>query len=285
MNYRHVYHAGNFADVVKHAALALCLDHLKKKEAPFRVVDVHGGIGRYDLAGVEAGRTLEYADGIGRLMGVDAAPIPEGASEALAPYLDIVRTLNEDGRLALYPGSPEIAARMLRAHDRLVVNELHPEDHASLAANYAGDRRVKAMALDAWTALKALLPPPERRGLVLVDPPFEQRGEFEKMAQGLAEAARRFATGTFLLWYPIKDPASVDAFYRAIAPLALEKTLRAELLVRAPVDPAKLNGCGLFVVNPPFTLEEKLAALLPFLSERLAKSEGAGFRLGEGNWE
>lgn len=279
MNYRHVYHAGNFADVVKHAVLALCVDHLLNKETPFRVIDVHAGVGRYDLAGVEAGKTLEYADGIGRLAGVDAPPIPEGPAAALSPYLEIVRALNGGGPLSLYPGSPEIAARMLRSRDRLVVNELHPEDRASLAANYAGDRRVKVMALDAWVALKALLPPPERRGLVLVDPPFERPDEFDSMARGLAEAARRFATGTLLLWYPVKDPATVAAFYAAIAPLAPEKILRAELLVRAPSDTAKLNGCGLLIVNPPWTLREKLGALLPFLAERLAKGEGAAFRL------
>ncbi len=279
MNYRHIYHAGNFADVVKHAALALCLEHLKLKDAPFRVIDAHAGIGRYDLAGVEAGKTLEFSDGIGRLTGVDAAPIPEEAAAALAPYLDIVRSLNDRGPLSLYPGSPEIAAGMLRPQDRMVFNELHPQDNRTLAAAYARDRRVKVMALDAWTALKALLPPPERRGLVLIDPPFEDRAEFEKLAAGLAEARKRFATGTLMLWHPVKDPAAVEAFYAAIARLDLDKTLRAELLVRAPSDVSKLNGCGLFIVNPPWTLKEKLAALLPFLAARLARGEGAGYRL------
>jgi len=279
MNYRHIYHAGNFADVVKHAILALCLEHLKLKDAPFRVVDTHAGIGRYDLAGVEAGKTLEFSDGIGRLIGVDAAPIPPAAADALAPYLEIVRKLNAEESLSLYPGSPEIAVQALRRNDRLVVNELHPADHATLAATYAGDRRVKIMALDAWTALKALLPPPERRGLVLIDPPFEDRAEFEKLAAGLADARKRFATGTMMLWYPVKDPATVAAFYRAIGGLALDKTLRAELLVRAPSDVSKLNGCGLFIVNPPWTLKDKLAALLPFLAERLAKGAGAEYRL------
>ena len=282
MNYRHVYHAGNFADVVKHAVLALCIEHLKQKPAPFRVIDTHAGIGRYDLAGVEAGKTLEFADGIGRIAGVDAAPIPAAAAEALAPYLAVLREVNAGEGLSVYPGSPEIAARLARAGDRLVFNELHPADHATLAAAYQGDRRVKVLDLDAWTAVKALLPPPERRGLVLIDPPFEAKDEFEKLAEALGEAVRRFATGTFLLWHPVKDPATVDAFHRAIAPLALEKTLRAELMARAPTDPAKLNGCGVFLVNPPWTLEGRLAALLPFLAERLARGPGAGFRLEPG---
>ncbi|MEE2690438.1 MAG: 23S rRNA (adenine(2030)-N(6))-methyltransferase RlmJ [Pseudomonadota bacterium] len=279
MNYRHIYHAGNFADVVKHAALALCIDHLRLKAAPFRVVDAHAGIGRYDLAGVEAGKTLEFSDGIGRLFGVDAGPVPPAAAAALAPYLDIVRKLNAGGGLTLYPGSPEIAAQMLREDDRMIFNELHPEDRGTLAAAYAADRRAKVMGLDAWTALKALLPPPERRGLVLIDPPFEQPDEFERLAAGLAGAMRRFATGTLLLWYPVKDPAVVSAFYGAVRPLNLTKTLRAELLVRAPADISKLNGCGLFIVNPPWTLSDKLGALLPFLAERLARGAGADYRL------
>lgn len=278
MNYRHVYHAGNFADVLKHATLALVIEHLKKKPAPFRVIDVHGGVGRYDLAGVEAGKTLEFSDGIARLVGVDAAPLPAAAKQALAPYLGVVEALNPEGGLALYPGSPEIAARLARACDRLVFNELHPADHETLAAGYAKDPRVKVLRLDAWTALKSLLPPPERRGLVLVDPPFEARDEFAKLAKGVAAAARRFATGVLMFWYPVKDPKTVEAFYNEIVPLALEKTLRVELMIRTPKDPAKLNGCGLFIVNPPFTLKESLDTLGPFLSDRLAKGGGAAWR-------
>lgn len=279
MNYRHVYHAGNFADVLKHAVLALCLEHLRLKPAPFRVIDTHAGIGRYDLAGVEAGKTLEWSDGIGRLIGIDAAPLPPGIAAILAPYLDAVRAENPEGRLGVYPGSPAIAQRLLRDDDRLVVNELHSEDYATLAAAFKDDARVGAIALDAWIALKALLPPKERRGLVLIDPPFEARDEFEKLAAALRQAQKRFATGTLVLWHPVKDPETVAAFYAAIAEVPLEKTLRAELLIRAPADVTKLNGCGLFIVNPPWTLKEKLAALLPFLAARLAKGPGADFRL------
>ena len=172
MNYRHVYHAGNFADVFKHAILALCLEHLAQKPAPFRVIDTHAGVGLYDLAGVEAGKTLEWADGIGRLIGVDATPLPDTVAALLAPYLAVVKGMNEAGRLAAYPGSPMIVRKLMRAGDALIVNELHPTDHQTLASLFARDAQTKVMTLDGWTALKALLPPKERRGLVLIDPPF-----------------------------------------------------------------------------------------------------------------
>jgi 23S rRNA (adenine2030-N6)-methyltransferase len=279
MNYRHVYHAGNFADVFKHAILALCVEHLKLKPQPFRVIDTHAGLGVYDLAGVEAGKTLEWADGIGRLFGVDAAPLAAELGAILEPYLAVLRAVNPDGRLSVYPGSPMIVRKLMRSGDALIVNELHPADGASLEALFARDAQVKVMALDGWTALKALLPPKERRGLVLIDPPFEERDDFEKLARSVAEARRRFATGTLLLWHPVKDQKTVDAFYAAAREAAGEKALRTELLIRAPVDPTKLNGCGMLIVNPPWTLEEKLRALLPFLAERLARGDGAGWRL------
>lgn len=278
MNYRHLYHAGNFADVFKHAVLALCLEHLRAKPAPFRVIDTHAGIGRYDLASIEAGRTLEWIEGIARLIGVDAPPLPAETAAMLAPYLDIVRAANPQGRLTHYPGSPMIARAMLRRDDRLVVNELHPEDRARLAALFAGDARVKAMGLDGWTALKALLPPKERRGLVLVDPPFERRDDFEKLGRAVKEAQRRFAAGMLLLWHPVKDEESVAAFRRAARNAApADKVLCAELFVRAPGDAGPLAGCGLFIVNPPWTLREKLETLGPFLAERLAQGPGARF--------
>lgn len=279
MNYRHAFHAGNFADVVKHAVLALCLDHLRAKPAPFRVIDTHAGAGRYDLAGIEAGKTLEWTEGIGRLLGVDAPPLPAPARAALAPYLDVVRAINPDGRLTLYPGSPMIARAMLRAGDPLVVNELHPEDRKALAALFGNDAQVAVMGLDGWTAVKALLPPKERRGLLLVDPPFEAPGEFELLARAVAEARKRFASGTMLFWYPIKDPKRVGEFHAAIAEEGREKSLRAELLVRRPDNPSTFNGCGLFIVNPPWRLVGKLEIILPFLAERLAQGRGADYRL------
>lgn len=279
MNYRHAFHAGNFADVFKHAILALCIDYLKQKPAPFRVIDTHAGIGGYDLAGVEAGKTLEWADGIGRLIGAEAAPLPQPIEDILAPFLGVVRAHNPDDRLSNYPGSPVIVRSLMRSGDALVVNELHPADNDTLARRFARDAQTKVMALDGWIALKALLPPKERRGLVLIDPPFEARDDFEKLAVSVDEARRRFATGTLLLWYPIKDPGTVDSFYAAARDAAGDKALRVDLLIRAPQDVTKLNGCGMMIVNPPYLLEEKLRVLLPFLADRLARGEGARWRV------
>lgn len=284
MNYRHAYHAGNFADVLKHAILCLCVEHLKLKPQPFRVIDTHAGRGLYDLAGVEAGKTLEAAEGIARLVGVDAEALPAPVAAALAPYLDCVRAENESRALSLYPGSPRIVRQLMREGDALVVNELHPEEHAALGALFDNDPLTKVLALDGWTALKALLPPKEKRGLVLVDPPFEERGDYERLSRSLAEARRRFETGTYLLWSPIKDPLIADrlaeAARDALGPdVPAEKALRVELMIRAPKDPTRLNGCGLLIVNPPWTLRKKLDLLLPFLAARLAQGPGATARV------
>lgn len=276
MNYRHVYHAGNFADVLKHAVLALVIAHLKRKDAPFRVIDTHAGTGVYDLASEEAQKTGEWQDGIGRIL---AETPPAGIAALLEPYLDVVRAENGGGPLVRYPGSPLIARRLMRPGDRLVANEAHPEDAARLAALFAKDRAVKVLALDGWSALKALLPPKERRGVVLIDPPFEEPGEFRRLCEGLAAAHRRFATGTVILWYPIKDERLVRAFQRDAAALGIPKLLSAELLVRAPLSAGELAGSGLLILNPPFTLEAALAALLPYLAARLARGKGAGSRL------
>lgn len=276
MNYRHAFHAGNFADVLKHAVLALCVSYLKEKPAPFRVMDTHAGIGRYDLAGIEAGKTLEWIDGVGRLLGIDAPSAPPDVAPLLEPYLDIVRKMNRGGALSLYPGSPMVARALLRPEDRLVVNELHPQDNAALAALFKDDAQVKVMAMDGWTAVRALTPPPERRGLLLIDPPFEAPGEFDRLAQGLADARKRFATGVMVLWYPVKDLRAVEAFYERIDGMGEMKSLRAELFIRAPAD-GVFSGCGLLVVNPPWKLKAQLEKLGPFLADRMAKGPGARF--------
>jgi 23S rRNA (adenine2030-N6)-methyltransferase len=278
MNYRHAYHAGNFADVIKHATLALIIEHLKLKPAPFRVIDTHAGIGVYDLASEPALKTGEWREGIGRVMEATFSP---PAAVVLAPYLDVVWRLNAGGALGRYPGSPLLARELLRGDDRLVVNELHPEDQDELKRLFARDRQVKVMALDAWTALKAMLPPPERRGVMLVDPAFEQPGELDRLVEGLQEAVRRFATGTFLLWYPIKEAKTAAAFRRKIADLGLPKAMAVELMVRGADDETRLNGAGLIAVNPPFTLATNLEIVLPELARVLAQGEGAGFRLEE----
>jgi 23S rRNA (adenine2030-N6)-methyltransferase len=280
MNYRHAYHAGNFADVLKHAVLARVLAYLKRKEAPFRVIDTHAGAGRYALTSLEAGKTGEWQAGIARLLGSDAAPLPHDVADLLQPYLDGVRAENAGPALDTYPGSPCLALRLMRAQDTLIANELHPEELARLKAAIGRDRRAKLTALDAWIALKALLPPKERRGLVLIDPPFEDARELERMAEGLAQALQRFATGVYIAWYPIKDVKPIDRFHADLAALGLPNLLRVELLIQRPHHADRLNGCGLIVANPPHGLEQELAVVLPEFTRRLAApSGGARYRL------
>ena len=279
MNYRHAYHAGNFADVLKHTVLALVIEHLKQKSAPFRVIDTHAGAGLYALDVGPAAKTGEWRHGIARIFGPDAAPLPDPAGRHFAPYLAAVAGKNAPGRLTRYPGSPCIARALLRPSERLVVNELHPQDGGELTRLFARDRRTKVLKLDAWTAIKSLLPPKERRGAMLIDPPYEAPGEIERLAQGLRSAVGRFATGIYLLWYPIKDRQPIDALHRALVADGHQKLLCVELMIRAARNPDMLNGAGLLVLNPPHRLDDSLAEMLPFLVERLAAGRGAGHRL------
>ena len=279
MNYRHAYHAGNFADVLKHLVLALVIDYMKRKDAPFRVIDTHAGCGRYALGSVQAAKTGEWRGGIGRLLGPDVRPLPQDVATAMAPYLDAVRSENARPHLEAYPGSPLIARRLLRAQDVLAANELHPEDGAELKSVLGRDRRVKLLAIDGWFALKSLLPPKERRGVVLIDPPFEEEGDLTRLAEGLAEALRRFASGVYVAWYPIKDLKPIAAFHGALAAIAGPELMRVELMIRGGNTPDRLNGCGLIVANPPYTLRDDLAVVLPELTHRLAESSGARHRL------
>ena len=272
MNYRHAFHAGNFADVVKHATLARILTHLAVKPAAFRVIDTHAGAGLYDLTGEEASRSSEWHAGIERLI---AAPIAAPVRALLDPYLDAVSALNGAGALATYPGSPALVCALLRPQDRLVACELEPQAAAALARNFAGDRRVKTVAIDGWVALNAYVPPAERRGLVVVDPSFEDAGEFARLARGLEAAHRKWATGIYLLWYPIKGRQGPDALARTLRRSGIGKILRAELAVAATPAEGPLGGCGLIVVNPPFMLERELAAILPALRTILGGRGGS----------
>jgi 23S rRNA (adenine2030-N6)-methyltransferase len=274
MNYQHEFHAGNFADVVKHATLARIVSHLREKPAPFRVLDTHAGAGLYDLRGAEAARTGEAHEGIGRLL---KAPLAPEVRALLAPYLDAVAALNPGG-LKVYPGSPLLVRAWLRPGDRLIACELEPRAAAALAKNLASSTRAKVLEIDGWTALSAYLPPKERRGLVLIDPPYEAPDEFTRLAEAFAEARRKWASGIYLLWYPIKDRSGPDALAKRLKALRIGKVLRAEITL-APVPAAdRLLGTGLIVVNPPWTLERELAVLLPALAGCLAPGQG-GFRL------
>jgi 23S rRNA (adenine2030-N6)-methyltransferase len=270
MNYRHAFHAGSFADVVKHVVLVRILVHLREKPAAFRVIDTHAGAGLYDLAGPEAAKSQEWRGGIARLC---AAQLAEPARALLAPYRDAVGSLNAPGKLAVYPGSPTLVRTHLRTQDRLIACELEPNAAAALARNLQRDRRSKAIAIDGWTALNAYVPPPERRGLVLIDPPFERDDDFEQLARGLERAHRKWASGIFLLWYPIKGRAEPDALARRLRRCGIGKILRVELSV-AP-SPGALAGCGLIVVNPPWQLAGELSVVIPALTSVLAGAGGS----------
>ncbi|MGH6727996.1 MAG: 23S rRNA (adenine(2030)-N(6))-methyltransferase RlmJ [Pseudolabrys sp.] len=276
MNYRHAFHAGNFADVFKHAVLCRILHYLRGKPAPFRVIDTHAGAGLYDLAGPQASRGDEWHDGIERLL---AARLAAPVVELLAPYLEVVGALNERGRLTVYPGSPALARAWLRPQDRLVACEIEPQAVAALRQNLRGDIRIKTLDIDGWTALGAYVPPKERRGLVLIDPPFEDEGDFFRLARGLAAAHRKWPTGLYALWYPIKDRGGPDALAKNLRRLGPAKILRVELNVAPLSDPTRLNGCGLILVNPPWTLEGELSVLLPALAGVLERGGKGGWRL------
>jgi len=279
MNYQHAFHAGNFADVVKHAVLARILTHLRQKPAAFRVIDTHAGAGVYDLGGVQAGKTGEWRDGIGRLIGADAKRIPEQARALLQPYLDIVAARNPGDRLTVYPGSPAIVTSMLRPQDRLVACELEPRAAAALTHALRGAAGAKAIAIDGWTALGAYVPPKERRGLVLIDPPFEQPDEFSQMVRNLEAAHRKWPTGIYLLWYPIKDASAVTSFIRKLSQLAIGKMLRMELIVATSSEDLGLRGSGLVAVNPPWTLHDEMSVLLSALAGALQRSSKAAITL------
>ncbi|MGG5821945.1 23S rRNA (adenine(2030)-N(6))-methyltransferase RlmJ [Falsiroseomonas sp. HW251] len=269
MNYRHAFHAGNFADVVKHALLVALMRGLLARQKPFRVLDTHAGTGAYDLSAPEPQRTGEWRAGIGQVIG---SPDP-----ALADYLALIRA---GGYPAAYPGSPAILRVMLRPDDRLVLCELHPEDHAALRERFRRDAQVAVHRRDAYEAITALTPFPERRGLVLIDPPFEQEGEFDRLAAAIAALRHRFRAGIVAAWYPIKHRAPVRAFHQALrdAPVAgggkgVPDCLACELTLREPTDPTRLNGCGLLVANAPFGFEDRARAVLQALLPLLAPGE------------
>jgi len=271
VNYNHEFHAGNFADVFKHAVLCRVLHYLRGKPAAFRVIDTHAGAGVYDLTGEKSTRGGEWQSGIGKLM---AAQTSEAVAKLLSPYLEVVRALNERDQLRVYPGSPALARAWLRPQDRLLACEFEPKTAAALRRNLRGDVRIKTLAVDGWTALNAYVPPKERRGLVLVDPPFEAKNDFSRLASGLAAAHRKWATGVYVLWYPIKGRGEADAFAKRLRRLAINQILRAEMLVAPLSNPSRLNGAGLVIVNPPWTLENELCVLLPALASILGESSG-----------
>ncbi len=271
MNYRHAFHAGNFADVFKHALLTRLLVYLTRKDAPLRFIDTHAGIGSYDLSADESQRTGEWRDGIGRVLEADFSP---AASELLLPYLTLVRGGFAPGSTPVYPGSPVLAARLTRRSDRLILCELHPQDSQSLAACLGNDLRIKIVELDGYTGLKAFVPPPERRGLVLIDPPFELRDEFDKMQKAFLTAHAKWNTGVYAMWYPLKDPAAAQRFCAGLMRAGVRRILRAELWTRLYDPEGPLTGCGLIVVNPTHGFDDEARIILPELCACLATGPG-----------
>ncbi|WP_165837875.1 23S rRNA (adenine(2030)-N(6))-methyltransferase RlmJ [Novacetimonas cocois] len=272
MNYRHGYHAGNFADVMKHVLLTALIKALCRKPAPFCVLDTHAGVGLYDLSGPQAQSTGEWRDGIGRLLG-----LPPGEDPALDDWLDIVRHVmrEHEGEL-FYPGSPALVSRLLRPGDMLTCCELHPQDQLSLKRLFRNTFAVSVHGRDGYEAITALLPPRHaKRGLVLMDPPFEQKDEFQRLAKAIITARRRFATGIIAAWYPIKHRAPVRAFHNTLKDAGERNLLALELTLRPPLDPSRLNGSGMIVANPPFGFADVARHALDVLCRHLGDEETA----------
>src|SRR5258705_9836752 len=282
MNYRHAFHAGGFADVIKHIVLVRMLAYLQEKQAPFRVIDTHAGAGRYDLAGDEARRSGEWLTGIARVM---QARFSEAAQPLIAPYLDIIRAFNPPGELKAYPGSPLIARALLRPQDPLTACEVEPKARKRLIDALRRDTQARVVDLDGCVALPAFVPPNERRGLVRIHPPYEQKDEFERIAAGFTEAFTKWPTGSYLLWYPVKSRRASDNLARHVAEVVGTgappgKCLRLEFSVAPQAAGAALNSAGLLIVNPPWTLAAELKAILPRLGKPPGHGGGGRFKRG-----
>jgi 23S rRNA (adenine2030-N6)-methyltransferase len=281
MNYRHAFHAGGFADVIKHIVLVRILTYLQEKPAAFRVIDSHAGAGLYDLTSEEARRGGEWLTGIARVM---QARFSETTLPLVKPYLDIVRAFNSASELKIYPGSPLIARALLRPQDRLTACEVEPKARKRLIDALRRDTQARVVDLDGWLALPAFVPPMERRGLVLIDPPFEQKDEFERLADGFAQAFAKWPSGSYLLWYPVKSRRVTDILARHVAELVHAgpspgKALRLEFSVAPQAADAGLVAAGLLIVNPPWTLLGELKAILAELEKPLGQGGAGRFRL------
>jgi 23S rRNA (adenine2030-N6)-methyltransferase len=282
MNYRHQFHAGNFADVCKHALLIQLVRGLQRKEKGFLFLDTHAGRGRYDLNVAGRGDSLErkpeHPDGIGRLWGRSGLPEP------LAEYVSLVREFDRQGGNSsdeprFYPGSPRLVQAIARPQDRLALCEKHPEEFAALSEEFTFASRASVHQVDGYTGLRAMLPPLEKRALVLIDPPFEEQDEFARIVDGLRDGLRRLPGGTFAVWYPLTERARVDAFFDALVALNPPPTFFAEATIAGESAPIKMKGCGLAVLNPPWQIDRVVAPLMPLLAESLAQASGGGGRL------
>jgi 23S rRNA (adenine2030-N6)-methyltransferase len=273
LSYRHAFHAGNHADVLKHIVLIQIAEYMGEKPAPFWIIDTHAGAGRYALESAHATKLAEYKDGVGRLWA------QKGLPPAAVVYLEFVKMLNPDGKLRYYPGSPWLASQLMRESDRLRLYELHSTDVKLLQECFkTAGREVAITAGDGFTGLKAILPPPPRRALVLIDPSYETRDDYSNVVKGLQEALKRFPTGTYAVWYPMLSKLESRKLPAKLKGLGAENWLHVSLEVSAPSkDGYGMNGSGMFIINPPWTLEKKMHETLPKLTALLAQGEGAKY--------
>lgn len=274
LSYRHSFHAGNHADVLKHTVQSLILTALKEKEKPFLYLDTHAGAGRYQLNSVHAERTGEYLDGIARIWQQPDSPA------LLQPYFDAIRALNPGGTLRYYPGSPLIACHLLRAEDKLQLTELHSSDFPLLRNEFLKDSRARVERSDGYQQLKAKLPPPSRRGLILIDPPYELKSDYQAVVQGIQEGYKRFNTGIFALWYPVVLRQQIKRMRHELEATGIRRILQIELAVRPDSDQRGMTASGMIVINPPWKLEQQMNELLPWLHKKLVPA-GTGHTLVE----
>ncbi|KQB01636.1 ribosomal RNA large subunit methyltransferase J [Vibrio metoecus] len=268
LSYRHSFHAGNHADVLKHIVQSLILNSLQQKEKPFVYHDTHSGVGRYDLTHEWSEKTGEYKQGIARVWQQDNIPAE------LDSYLDAIRQLNQGETLRYYPGSPRVARAHLREQDRMVLTELHPSDYPLLEQEFHRDRQVSIYKEDGFARLKASLPPQERRGLVLIDPPYELAKEYRDVVRAIAQSYKRWATGIYAIWYPVVNRCDIDDMLEGLQGLEIRKILQIELGVAPDTNERGMTASGMIVVNPPWTLESQMQTILPFLKQAIAPATG-----------
>ncbi|MCG6227162.1 23S rRNA (adenine(2030)-N(6))-methyltransferase RlmJ [Vibrio furnissii] len=268
LSYRHSFHAGNHADVVKHIVQSLILSALQQKDKPFVYHDTHSGVGRYDLTHEWSEKTGEYKQGIARLWQQTEVP------EDIHSYLEAIKALNDDGELRYYPGSPRVARAHLRSHDRMVLTELHPSDYPLLEQEFHRDRQVAIFKEDGFARLKGSLPPKERRGLVLIDPPYELAKEYRDVVQAIAQSYKRWATGIYAIWYPVVNRCDIEDMIEGLQGLGIRKILQIELGVSPDTNERGMTASGMIVINPPWKLESQMQSILPFLKEAIAPATG-----------
>lgn len=273
LSYRHSYHAGNYADVLKHTVLASILDYLLQKDKPFCYLDTHSGCGAYELDSAQSLKTGEFNNGIGALWNKQDLPAP------VARYIEQVEAFNGKGALRLYPGSPMITNQMRRDDDRMFLFELHPNEFTNMRGNFSGDRQIKMAHSDGLQGLIANMPPKERRGLVLIDPSYEIKTEYDEVVETLIAAHRRFATGTYALWYPVVKRPLISKMERALKSSGIRNIQLFELAIDTDTEERGMTSSGMIVINPPWTLQKEMQHSLPYLADALGINGNGSYRI------